>query len=99
MRNANSTLPSRKSATSLGTFSATTTLKQSKTACTVQKFMGKPAEAAAQYTLYEVLYRLLQLFAPVIPHLTEEIYQHMYADGKGFKSLQVSPWPKFNEHS
>jgi len=51
---------------------------------------------AAQYTLYEVLYRTLQLLAPVTPHLTEEIYQHMFAENKGFESLQTSPWPKFN---
>ncbi len=57
---------------------------------------GKANKAAVQYTLYEVLYRMLQLLAPVTPHLTEEIYQCMYLDGKGFKSLQVSPWPKFN---
>ncbi len=55
---------------------------------------GAANRAAAQHTLYEVLYRLLQLLAPVTPHLTEEIYQHMYLDGKGFQSIQVSPWPK-----
>jgi valyl-tRNA synthetase len=57
---------------------------------------GKANRSAAQYTLYEVLYRVLQLLAPVTPHLTEEIYQHMYLEGNGFESLQVSPWPKFN---
>ncbi|MDR0373164.1 MAG: valine--tRNA ligase [Nitrososphaerota archaeon] len=57
---------------------------------------GKTNTAAAQHTLYEILYRLLQLFAPIAPHLTEEIYQHMYQDGKGYSSIQVSPWPKFN---
>jgi valyl-tRNA synthetase len=57
---------------------------------------GASNRAAAQYTLYEVLYRILQLIAPVTPHLTEEIYQSMYSEGKGFKSLQVSPWPKVN---
>ncbi len=51
---------------------------------------------AAQDTLYQVLYRILQLLAPVAPHLTEEIYQHMFKDYKGFESLQVSPWPEFN---
>jgi len=58
---------------------------------------GKPNTAAAQHTLYEVLYRLLQLFAPIAPHLTEEIYQHMYQDNKTHPSIQVSPWPKFNQ--
>jgi valyl-tRNA synthetase len=57
---------------------------------------GTEAKVAAQQTLYEVLYRILQLLAPVTPHLTEEIYQTMYADSKGYKSLQVSPWPEFN---
>jgi valyl-tRNA synthetase len=51
---------------------------------------------AAQRTLYDVLYRILQLLAPITPHLTEEIYQHIYAEDKGFKSLQITPWPKVN---
>jgi valyl-tRNA synthetase len=29
--------------------------------------------------------------------LTEEIYQAMYADYKGCKSLQLSPWPEFEQ--
>ena len=57
---------------------------------------GSPKKLAAQYSLYEVLYRVLQLLAPITPHLTEEIYQHMFKEHKGFESLQVSPWPKFN---
>jgi valyl-tRNA synthetase len=58
---------------------------------------GQAKRLAAQYTLYEVLYRILQLLAPVTPHLTEEIYQHMFAMNKGFESLQISLWPKFNK--
>jgi valyl-tRNA synthetase len=58
---------------------------------------GQAAKTAAQYTLYEVLYRMLQLLAPIMPHMTEEIYQTMYANGKGHKSLQISPWPEFNK--
>jgi valyl-tRNA synthetase len=57
---------------------------------------GSGKKLAAQYTLYEVLYRVLQLLAPMTPHLTEEIYQFMYAEDKGFESLQISPWPKYN---
>ena len=49
---------------------------------------------AAQQTLYGVLYKLLQLLAPITPHLTEEIYQNMYAEDKVFKSLQITLWPK-----
>jgi valyl-tRNA synthetase len=57
---------------------------------------GDAKRLAAQQTLYEVLYRILQLLAPIIPHLTEEIYQIMYAEHKRHASLQVSPWPEFN---
>jgi len=58
---------------------------------------GEAKKAAAQHTLYEVLYRVLQLLSPITPHLTEEIYQAMYAPHKGFKSLQLSPWPEFEQ--
>ncbi|MEM2098116.1 MAG: class I tRNA ligase family protein, partial [Candidatus Bathyarchaeia archaeon] len=54
---------------------------------------GEKAKNAAQYTLYEVLYRILQLLAPFIPHLTEEIYHALYAANKGYVSVHVSPWP------
>jgi valyl-tRNA synthetase len=57
---------------------------------------GKANAAAAQHTLYEVLYRMLQLMAPVTPHITEEIYQYMYKDGKDYQSIQVSKWPQYN---
>jgi len=55
---------------------------------------GETKKLAAQQTLYEVLFRILQLLAPIVPHVTEEIYQALYADSKGYKSLQVSPWPE-----
>jgi valyl-tRNA synthetase len=57
---------------------------------------GKESRLAAQCTLYKILYRLLQLFAPVAPHITEEIYQYMYLENKGYSSIQISEWPKFN---
>jgi valyl-tRNA synthetase len=58
---------------------------------------GEAKKAAAQHALYDVLYRVLQLLAPVAPHLTEEIYQTMYSVHKGYVSLQVSPWPEFEQ--
>ncbi|MCW4054223.1 MAG: valine--tRNA ligase [Candidatus Bathyarchaeota archaeon] len=57
---------------------------------------GQAKKLVAQHTLYVVLYRVLQLLAPMTPHLTEEIYQAMYAENKGFKSLQISSWPLYN---
>jgi len=55
---------------------------------------GEEKKKAAQYTLFTVLHRILQLLAPIMPHVTEEIYQTMYAAEKGFKSVHLSPWPK-----
>ena len=58
---------------------------------------GDPPKKAAQRTLYEVLYRILQMLSPVVPHLTEEIYHTMYATEKKCASIQQSPWPIQNE--
>ncbi|MEM2994791.1 MAG: valine--tRNA ligase [Candidatus Bathyarchaeia archaeon] len=55
---------------------------------------GEKQRKAVQYTLYTVLYRIIQLLAPVTPHITEEIYQAMYAENVGVKSLQITPWPE-----
>ncbi len=58
---------------------------------------GEKAREAAQYTLYTGLYRILQLFSPIAPHITEEIYQTMFASDKEYKSIHISPWPKAGE--
>jgi len=54
---------------------------------------GTEKREAAQYTLYTTIYRILQLLAPVSPHITEELYQIMYADNKKHESIHVSMWP------
>lgn len=54
---------------------------------------GEEKKRAAQYALHAVLRKVLQLLAPIIPHITEEIYQAMYADAKQFRSVHVSSWP------
>jgi valyl-tRNA synthetase len=55
---------------------------------------GETKRNAVQYTLYNVLYCIIQLLAPITPHITEEIYQTMYAEDIGKKSLQITPWPE-----
>ncbi len=54
---------------------------------------GEEKRKAAQYALYTALYRFLRLFAPVAPHITEEIYQTMFAEDMGYRSIHVTPWP------
>jgi valyl-tRNA synthetase len=58
---------------------------------------GEEKRKAAQYALYTVLHRTLQLLAPLTPHVVEEIYQLMYAKYKGHKSIHISPWPSVDK--
>ena len=53
-------------------------------------------KSAALGTLHYALRKLLQLLAPVMPHLTEEIYSLMYAKGDN-DSIHISRWPEMNE--
>jgi valyl-tRNA synthetase len=56
---------------------------------------------SAQHTLYNVLLGVLKLFAPIMPFITEELYQAKYANadkknGKesaSAKSLHLTNWP------
>jgi valyl-tRNA synthetase len=54
---------------------------------------GEEKKQAAQYTLWKVLHGVLQLMAPMIPHLAEEIFQTLYTDEKSYASIHLSPWP------
>jgi valyl-tRNA synthetase len=58
---------------------------------------GAGKRTAAQHALYTAIYRTLQLLAPITPHITEEIYQTMYADDLKHPSIHVSPWPKLDK--
>ncbi|MEO7912167.1 MAG: valine--tRNA ligase [Roseiflexaceae bacterium] len=58
--------------------------------------------SAAQATLYHTLLTILKLFAPILPHITEEIYQQLYCElsavdtraATGFRSIHISAWPQ-----
>lgn len=49
---------------------------------------------SAQVTLYEVFRKMLGLFAPFVPFISEEIYDLIYKDIEGHVSLHVTAWPK-----
>jgi valyl-tRNA synthetase len=61
-----------------------------------------PQREAACDSLYQVLLATLKLFAPFLPHVTEEIYRGVYA-GKEFQpagkasSIHLSRWPTPDE--
>ena len=51
---------------------------------------------AAQWTLHYAVKRILQLLAPIIPHITEEIYNRFYALDEKY-SIHQSQWPEVNK--
>ncbi len=51
----------------------------------------------AQYTLYKALLSILKLIAPIMPYITEEIYQMHFKDKENAKSIHISQWPEYNE--
>lgn len=53
-----------------------------------------PARQSAQYALFHALRAVLKLLAPVMPFVTETIYQADYAAGEGVRSLHLSAWPQ-----
>jgi valyl-tRNA synthetase len=57
---------------------------------------GMPEQRrAAQYALHQALLAILKLFAPILPHITEEIYQQLFAGGEhdAIASIHTSAWP------
>ncbi len=58
---------------------------------------GKSGKTAAQYTLYETLLNLLKLIAPIMPHISEEIYQLGFSKYEAESSIHVSKWPTVKE--
>ncbi len=51
-------------------------------------------DAGAKFTLHTVLLTLLKLFAPFFPHITEEIYQGLFAAAEGMESIHRAAWPQ-----
>lgn len=57
---------------------------------------GKPA-AGARFALSTALLATLKLFAPILPYVTEEIYQSMFAAAAGVASIHRASWPHTEE--
>ena len=52
---------------------------------------------SAQYTLYRCLLTILKMFAPIIPFVTEEIYQEYFRKNEKTKSIHLMEWPKYDK--
>tara|TARA_Y100000034_G_scaffold89158_1_gene107203 strand:- start:39493 stop:41943 length:2451 start_codon:yes stop_codon:yes gene_type:complete len=55
---------------------------------------AKGEKEAAQYTLYTVASNILKLFAPIMPYVTEEIYQMYFKQFEKAKSIHIAKWPE-----
>lgn len=60
-----------------------------------------PTRNAAIYTLHHVLLTILKLFAPIMPFVTDTIYQELYPEEESRKgdpvvSIHTSEWPQSN---
>jgi valyl-tRNA synthetase len=54
-------------------------------------------DASAAWTCREAHRRFLKLFAPVLAHVTEELWQELYADdadGEASESIHLTEWPE-----
>jgi len=58
---------------------------------------GNKGKKSAQYTLYYTLLALMKMFAPIMPYITEEIYQEYYRKREKEKSIHLSEWPSFKK--
>jgi valyl-tRNA synthetase len=58
-------------------------------------YQNKTGKLSAQYTLYKSLLSLLKMIAPIMPFITEEIYQNYYLEGEKNESIHTSKWPEF----
>jgi valyl-tRNA synthetase len=58
---------------------------------------GQKSRLAAQYTLYIYIDNLLRLYAPILPFITEDLYQGLFLDNNTQNtSIHLSSWPQSN---
>ena len=57
---------------------------------------GIKARISAQFGLYNTLLTIVKLMAPIMPFITEELYQIYYNKYEKAKSIHISSWPEIN---
>ncbi|MBI2659003.1 class I tRNA ligase family protein [Candidatus Woesearchaeota archaeon] len=63
---------------------------------------GEDARISAQYGLYNALLAIIKLMAPVMPFITEELYQLYFRKHEKTKSVHLAKWPEIkmiDEHA
>ncbi len=54
---------------------------------------GNNARVSAQFTIDYTLLTIIKLLAPIMPHITEAVYQEMFLSKEDCKSIHNSAWP------
>jgi valyl-tRNA synthetase len=57
-------------------------------------YAGEAEGAGARWTLYQALLTTLKLFAPILPHVTEQIYRGLFATAEATPSIHRAQWPQ-----
>lgn len=55
---------------------------------------GEESKQAAIRTLYQGLFASLKVFMPIVPHITEEIYQNLFREREDVRSINETEWPE-----
>jgi len=55
---------------------------------------GEKARRSTQFTFSILLNTLIKLFAPILPYITEEIYQMAFREKERVASVHLTKWPK-----
>ncbi|MFH0701839.1 MAG: valine--tRNA ligase [Candidatus Woesearchaeota archaeon] len=57
---------------------------------------GIKERESAQLGVYSGILGVLKMIAPIMPHITEEIYQLYFAQKENLASIHLSKWPELN---
>ncbi|MBT5030206.1 valine--tRNA ligase [archaeon] len=57
---------------------------------------SKEGRESGQECLEQSLNGIIKMMAPIMPHITEEIYQLYFAKKEKIKSVHISSWPEYN---
>ncbi len=57
---------------------------------------SKESRKSGQEALYVSLLTIIKMMAPIMPHITEEIYQLYFQDKENQTSIHLSAWPTIN---
>ena len=58
----------------------------------------RATEDSARYTMFACLFNTLKLYAPIMPFITEELYQLLYKKHEGIISIHKTQWPEWNSN-